>query len=89
MRRRKNHPALSTIGDTSVFFIKFSSLNATFNNIIPLPPQTRIVAASFSQQDFWTCAAVPICWLRVAQLLIIPFNYGLGIYVPENSGSTG
>jgi hypothetical protein len=60
MRRRKNHPASSATGDTRLFFIQFSALNTNFDNIIPLPPQTRIVAASFSQQDFRTIAAKQI-----------------------------
>jgi hypothetical protein len=60
MRQRKNYPASSATGDTRLFFTQLSTLNNAFDYIIPLPPQTRIGAATFSQQDFWRFAAVPI-----------------------------
>jgi hypothetical protein len=59
MRQRKNHLASSATGDTRVFFTHFGALNAAFDNIIPLPPQTRVVAATFSQQNFWRFAFLP------------------------------
>jgi hypothetical protein len=65
----KNQPASSATGDARIFFTHFGALNVNFDNIIPWPPQTRIAAATISQQNFWRFAAIPIYWLRVAQLL--------------------